>query len=96
VPKLAGADEAAADEGAAAEDAGAAADEVDEPPALLVTADEPQADRAATATARTATAASRSRGRGVLRSASAVVRRERRATACGRCIKFPPIGSLSS
>jgi hypothetical protein len=88
VPAEAGADEAAADEGAAAED-GAAADDVDEPPPLLVTADEPQADRAATASARTAMAATRSRGRLVLGPASAGVRRERRARARRRCMEFP-------
>ena len=68
VPVLAGADEAAADDaGAAAEEAGAAADDVDEP--LLVTADEPHADSAATASAAAAMPATRRRGRPGLRVA---------------------------
>jgi hypothetical protein len=85
----AAADEAgAADEGAAA--VGAAEEGATEDAApLLVTADEPQADRAVTASARTAMAATRSRGRLVLWPASAGVRRERRARARRRCMEFP-------
>jgi hypothetical protein len=65
VPLLAGAEEAAADEaGAAADEAGAAADEVEDPPPLLVTADEPQADRAATVSAAAAMPAARTSRRG--------------------------------
>lgn len=68
----AGAEEAAADEaGAAADEAGAAADELEDPPPLLVTADEPQADRAATVSAAAAMPAARSRGRPGLRSPAA-------------------------
>jgi hypothetical protein len=70
VPVEAGADEAAADEGAAAAEAGAAADEVDDPPPLLVTADEPQADAAATASTAAAMPATRSVGRPGLRPAA--------------------------
>ena len=89
-PLDAGADEAGADEAAADE---AAAEEGAE--LLLVTADEPHAESAATASARTAITATRSRGRLVLRPASADARQERRTTARRRCMKFPPIGSPS-
>jgi len=76
VPVEAGADEAAADEGAAAAEAGAAAaDEVDEPPPLLVTADEPQADAAATASTAAAMPATRSVGRPGLRPGAEDFRR---------------------